>query len=456
MSSRLAALLARLPVRVRVTLAFTAAMAVLLAGAGAFLYLRLDQTLDHTVDRGLRGRVDDLLPLITHSGVALQGESLAQVLDANGTVVDSAPALRERSLLSAGQVHRAARATIVFDRKGGARGTESLRVLATPVRAQGRRLILVLGASLDPNEEVQHEFGALLAIGGPIALLIAALAGYIAAAAALRPVELMRRRATEIQAGRPGVRLPVPPADDEVARLGATLNEMLDRLEDAFARERAFVADASHELRTPLAILKGELELAMRDARDVAEFRRAVGSATEEVDRLVQLAEDLLVAARMDQGRLPVRLVEVRPAELLDRVRRRFEPRAREHGVELAAAHAPDDVLIADEPRLEQALGNLVDNALRHGAGRVELSAQVGDDVIELHVRDAGPGFPEPFLPTAFDRFTRADSARGRGGAGLGLSIVAAIAEAHGGRAVAHNRPEGGADVWLELSRGRS
>jgi two-component system, OmpR family, sensor kinase len=464
--SRLSAFVARLPVRVRVTLAFTAAMAVLLAASGAFLYIRLDHTLDDTVDQGLRGRADDLSALIGRSNSGLsdanrsplteQGESIAQVLDARGRIVDSVPGLQQTKLLTSAQVRRARTGTIVFDTdQKPVPDIDSLRVLATPLDAQGRSLILVVGASLEGNEEVQHEFGALLAIGGPILLLIAALAGYAAAAAALRPVELMRRRAQEIRATRPGRRLPVPPADDEVSRLGKTLNEMLERLEEAFARERAFVADASHELRTPLAILKGELELAMRDAKDVAEFRRSVGSATEEVDRLVQLAEDLLVVARIEQGRLPVRLEEVRLDVLLDSVAQRFGPRAAEQGIELRVVPAGTDTITADHLRLEQALGNLIDNALRYGAGPVEVSAELHAGSVELHVRDGGAGFRDDFLASAFDRFSRADGARTRGGAGLGLSIVQTIAEAHDGEAHARNRAAGGADVWLALPRVR-
>jgi signal transduction histidine kinase len=243
----------------------------------------------------------------------------------------------------------------------------------------------------------------------------------------------------------------VPPSNDEVTRLGETLNEMLERLEDAFARERQFVSDASHEIRTPLAILKGELELALRDATDVDEFRQSVTSAAEEADRLTQLAEDLLVIARFEQGQLPVRLEEVNAGDLLESVSQRFARRAAERGVELAVDAPADLELVADHLRLEQAVGNLIDNALRHGAGRIELAAVRSGDHIELHVRDEGAAFPPEFLATAFERFTRTNVARSRGGAGLGLSIVQAIATAHGGRAHASNRPEGGADVWLEL-----
>ncbi len=458
---RPSAIYARLPTRVRVTLVFTAVMALLLIAAGLLLYVRLGATLDQTVDRGLRSRAGDVSALISQadSGLAQagrspltqQGESLAQILDLRGRVVDAPPPLRDRALLNRPELARAARRTILVEHSSSPLEGDRIRLLATPVRAQGRRLLVVVGASLDATKEAQRGFGGLLLVGGPIALLIAALAGYGAAAGALRPVESMRRRAREIQASRPGRRLPVAPSNDEVTRLGETLNEMLERLEVAFARERQFVADASHELRTPLAILKGELELALRGDTDIAGLRRSVTSAAEEADRLTQLAEDLLVIARSDQGRLPVRLDTVDARNLLETVSVRVSRRATEHGVALIV-DAPGDVrLRADRLRLQQALGNLVDNALRHGAGAIELAVLRRNDRVELHVRDHGAAFPPAFLEAAFERFTRGDTTRGHGGAGLGLAIVESIARAHGGRALARNQDSGGADVWLEL-----
>ncbi len=454
-------LLARMPVRVRVALAFTAVMAVLLTATGLWLYTRLGNTLDATVDRTLRQRAADVTALIRSDDAGLseagrsplteRGETLAQIVDRQGRIVDAPPALRDKALLSPAEVRRATRDTVVVEHTSTPLEDERVRLLATPVDVRGRRIVVIVGASIEPGEEAQHEFGGLLLIGGPVALLLASAAGYAAAAGALRPVELMRRRARQIRAGQPGMRLPVPPSNDEVARLGETLNEMLARLEDAFARERAFVADASHELRTPLAILKGELELALRDAGDAEAFREAVASAAEETDRLVQLAEDLLIIARSDQGELAIRRARVDAAELLERVRERFARRATEHGVTLDAAPTSSLVIDADGLRLEQALGNLVDNALRHGDGQVALSATQGEHGVELHVRDDGPGFPEPFVAHAFERFSRADVARGRGGAGLGLAIVEAIAHAHGGEGHVANRPDGGADVWLTV-----
>jgi two-component system, OmpR family, sensor kinase len=325
------------------------------------------------------------------------------------------------------------------------------RLLATRLQARERDLIVVIGTTLADRNEALGNLRTLLLIGGPIALLLASLAGYGVTALALRPVERMRRQASDITTAEPGVRLPVPPTDDEIGRLGRTLNAMLARLEEAFQRERTFASDASHELRTPLAVLKTELELAIGRGRPREELEAALRSAVEETDRLVQLAEDLLVIARFDQGRLPVRLAAVEVDDVLADVRERFAIRSRETD-RAVVADAPDGLrLTADPERLRQALGNMVDNAFRHGRGTVRLSARTVNSHVELHVSDEGPGFPDDFLDAAFERFTRADEGRGRGGTGLGLAIVEAIASAHRGKARASNRDGGGADVWLEL-----
>ncbi|MGI8478832.1 MAG: sensor histidine kinase, partial [Gaiellaceae bacterium] len=221
------------------------------------------------------------------------------------------------------------------------------------------------------------------------------------------------------------------------------------RLEAGLARERRFVADASHELRTPLSLLQTELELALRRPRSQEELVHALQSAAEEVDRLVRLAGDLLVLARSDDGRLPLSTSPHFVREVLDAVAGRFDSRARASGRVLEVAASPEWVVTGDRLRLEQALGNLVDNALRHGAGTVRLEAKLENGFLALGVSDEGGGFPPEFLPHAFERFSRADVARGAGGAGLGLAIVDAIARAHGGHAAATNRTERGAAIVL-------
>jgi heavy metal sensor kinase len=319
------------------------------------------------------------------------------------------------------------------------------------VERDGTRFVVVSGASLGDRDEALTALRRQLLIGGPIALLLASLAGYLLAGAALRPVESMRRRAEEISATVAGRRLPVPGTDDEVARLARTLNEMLARIEAGFERERRFVAEASHELRTPLALLKTELELALRRPRSPEELRAAIASAAEETDRLTVLAEDLLVLARSDEGQLRLDSKPLRARELLDAVARRFEHRAAAAGLSLEVEAPSELTAVADRTRLEQALGNLVDNAVRYGAGTVRLEARSQNGSLELRVSDEGAGFAPEFLPRAFERFSRDDGGRVRGSTGLGLAIVQAIAKAHGGAATARNASSGGAEVTLLL-----
>ena len=227
-----------------------------------------------------------------------------------------------------------------------------------------------------------------------------------------------------------------------------TLNAMLARIDAAFDRERAFTADASHELRTPLSTLKAEVDLALDGSRPRAELEAALRSAAVEIDRLVRLSEDLLVLARADERRLSVSVAPVDLGDLADRVTGRFAQQAAAQGRRLETD--AEGVRVAADPlRLEQLLSNLIDNALRHGAGAVGVRVVRRDGAVELHVTDEGAGFEDGIQATAFDRFAK--GASNRPGAGLGLAIVAAIAQAHGGTAHAANRPGGGADVWVSL-----
>ncbi|MGH3003322.1 MAG: sensor histidine kinase, partial [Gaiellaceae bacterium] len=189
----------------------------------------------------------------------------------------------------------------------------------------------------------------------------------------------------------------------------------------------------------------------LRRTRSRSELEQVVRTAKEESDRLSQLAEDLLVVARSGHGALPVHPEPTPVQPLLERVAVRYEARAREHGRRVVTRAPAGLEALLDPVRVEQAIANLVDNALRHGDGTIELSAKADNGSVELHVTDTGHGFPPTFLPHAFERFSRADHARQSGGTGLGLAIVEAIAHAHGGRSGAANRDQGGSDVWLTL-----
>jgi two-component system OmpR family sensor kinase len=430
-----------------------------LAATGVFVYVRFESEVDNTVDAGLRSRAAELSAVVRQAGGRLDArdhhlvgrtESFAEVLDSSGRVIDSSPAIGGKSLLDSSQLEKAAAAPLFLDRGPLPGLDEGSRLLAVPVASAAGTRIVVVGASTEASDDAQGDLGQLLLLGLPFALILASIAGYGVATAALRPVEAMRARAEEISTAAPDERLPVPDTRDEVARLGNTLNEMLSRLGDALERERAFVADASHELRTPLAILRAELELALAQGRSPAELRAALASAGEETDRLTQLSEDLLTIAQTERGELPVRRARFRLADSFEAVERRFARRAEVAGRRIEVGEGAETELDADQLRLDQAIGTVVDNALRYGGGTITLAAQRAGETVEIHVRDEGEGFPPAFLDRAFERFSRAPGVRD-GGSGLGLAIVATVAEAHGGSAHAANRPQGGADVWLVI-----
>jgi two-component system OmpR family sensor kinase len=457
----------RLPIRFRLTAAFALAMVLVLVAAGLFVYLRLEDDLNESLNSSLEARA----AAVAGSGDAATGapeeaeEGFAQVLSAGGDVLGRAGHARGAALTAA-ERERAERGRFTFEREVP-RVEGTVRVLAGPLTVTEGTLgdasglgagaappsgVFAVGQSLDDRDETLNGVIASFAVGGPVAVLLASLVGFLLARAGLRPVEAIRRRAGEVSLDQPGERLPLPAAHDEVRRLGETLNEMLDRMRRSFERERRFVADAGHELRTPVAVIRAELEGALRSGGHDPEVREALVAALEECDHLAQLAEDLLIVARAAEGALPLRRepIEVRP--LLEGVRARFEDRAPERGRGISVDGGDGLRVEADELRLRQALGNLVDNALRYGAGEIVLSSHpaASNGGVELEVSDRGPGFAPELADRAFERFARGDVARTRGGTGLGLAIVRAIAEAHGGSAeiVAG---EAGATVRLSL-----
>ncbi|MCW2979041.1 MAG: integral rane sensor signal transduction histidine kinase [Solirubrobacterales bacterium] len=419
-------MIGRLPVRLKLTLAFTIAIAAVLTATALFLYLRLRTELDNRIDQSLQSRLEVVSnrlqngsggPRALARAVARgeEGSGFVQiVLPGSRTVVGAREGLGDEPVLDRADLARLAEDGGTYDLQSGQPELGPVRIAAAPVAVGTHHYLVAVGATLEERNEALSNVRTLLLIGGPIALILAALTGWVVVGAALRPVD-----------------------------------RMLVRLEDGLRRERTFVADASHELRTPLTQLKMELELMRQERPDGDQFDTAIAAAIGDTDRLSMLSEDLLVLARSDRDRLPVNREEVDVGALFATVAARYPT----DQVEVEGAgdgDSPRPTIGADRSRLEQALGNLVDNALAHGAPPVRLSAVRRPGTVELHVTDTGGGFPPDFIPQAFDRFSQASPGDGGSGTGLGLAIVRAIAEAHGGIAGAGNR-DGGADVWLAL-----
>ena len=371
-------------------------------------------------------------------------DTAQQVIAPDGQVLAATSNLAGQTALSPSELDTARRGQLVADhsRLGNLQGP--VRVAAGPVPG-GR--IVVAAQSLADRDAAVADLRNELATGFPIVLLAAALGAYLLAAAALRPVERMRARAAGISATDAHARLPVPPARDEIHHLGTTFNELLQRLQDALERERQFVSDAGHELRTPLSLLTTELELALRRPRSNPELVAAMRSALDETTRLSRLARDLLTVADTGSSAEPP-TIDLR-TQLLAIGERYRHSLGDQLDIDCPAAQ----YIRVDPDDLDRIISNLIDNATQHGAPPITIHVQqVSADSVEIRVADHGPGFPAGFLPRAFDRFTRADTARTTGGTGLGLAIVDTLTQRNHGTVTARNRPAGGAEITIRLA----
>jgi signal transduction histidine kinase len=448
------------PIRLRIALVFALALAIAFALGGWLFLSQLSAATLRSTDSALAARLlqagrdpeNETAPVAAlPPGGPAPGESVVQIVDGSGRVRRASAHAGQASLLTPAELSQARRHQVVLTRTIG---DQPLRLLAAPLPEQDG-WVEIVGVSLATSDDTLRQAAVGLLIGGTAFVILAGIGAYWLARAALAPVERLRREAAALSEDDTGATLRVPGTHDEIAALAGTMNELLLRLRSALARQRAFVADASHELRTPFAVLHGELELAGRPGRSKDELSAAVASAAQEASRLTRITDDLLLLAKGDENKLSLQLERTDVTSLLARSADRARARAGAAGVTCRIEAAAGLTAIADAGRLRQAVDNLVDNALRFAPPGTEvvIRAGIAAGFLLIEVSDSGPGFPAEFLPHAFERFRRPDQGRARsaGGAGLGLAIVHAIASAHGGTAVAANRPEGGATVRLEI-----
>lgn len=451
-----------MPLRLRMALLVGLIASLLVGAASALFFDRFSQDMLRSVDDQLLRQSAIWLQVMADGedddpGVRASDEVL-QVLAADGAVLLRSRAAEAAPLLTPAQRALAGRQPV---RLTVGEESAAVRVLARPLsRSDVGGTVLVLGTPLQPVEDTEHRVQYLAVAGGVPAVLLAMLGAWLLAGAGLRPVERMRAQAASIGSRQPGGRLAVPSTRDELARLADTFNSLLDRLQDSLSRERAFVADAGHELRTPLTILAAELELAARPGRTRDQLADALSVAQEETQRLIRLAEDLLLLARAQDGTGFLHPVDVAVGEVTAPAVRGARALSHDRDIRVEADGDLGQRAVLDPDRVREALDNLLENAVRHtpdgGCIRLTVTADPQAGELRLAVRDSGEGFGEEFLPQAFGRFQRADRSRSRadGGTGLGLAIVRAIALAHGGWVAAANRPEGGAVVTLALPLG--
>src|SRR5438067_4146392 len=397
----------RFPLRLRVTLAFGVGMAVVLSALGLFLYVRVGHDLMNGIDMELRSRgqvggdgiAHRITRLVRAPGHLIDPDvAFAQFLGPGGAILDSSSAVSGAPMLSRRDLGTAGDPAFFTTHVHGV--DDPARVLAVPRGGGPSRVYVVVGATLGDRNEALARLALALAVGGPIALGLVSWGGWVMAGSALRPVERMRREAAAISLAEPAPRLSVPETGDELARLGSTLNSMLGRLQEAVQKEQRFLDWASHELRTPLGVLKMELELALARSRTPEELKGALEDALAETDRVVRLAEHLLVLSRTRGGAMPLHREDTSVAWVLERAAASHQARGEAAGMAFSVECADAIHARLDRERLRQALDDLIDNSLRHArpGTAVVLSAQRSDGRVSVTVRDDGPGFSAELL----------------------------------------------------------
>lgn len=434
------------PIVTRLVLTVAGTMAVVLLTAGAFVFWRVQFALDRQLDEDLHG-YQELVDRAVRAGSTpannSSGESY-QVYDTSGRV------------RSGDADHRLVTASVVRRAAGGAperldvgrllpAAAHPVRIGTTLLRTPRGPVVVAAAVSRSRHDEALRELLLQLAIADLATLAAASFVGYRVARAALDPVEWYRLAAGRAEQTPTAPLLPVEAGkDDEVTRLGHTFNALLERIGAANERERQFLADTSHELRSPLSVMRAELEVALLRPRGEQETRAALESMRDQVERLITLSNALLDLEELRATGVPADEVVDLPGLVADVVGRYAA--AAEAQRRPLESHCPAAELRGNAHWLDLALGNLVSNALRYGAGTIRVVVEQTEGRTLLSVGDEGAGFPEGFSAKAFDRFSRAETSRTSGGTGLGLALVQAVAQAHGGVASI-----AGARVTLDL-----
>jgi two-component system OmpR family sensor kinase len=456
-----------LSIRAKLTLWYFSLAALVLAAFAVAIYFYFSRGLLNTIDASLRNHAERIAQAVGHPsaieepsnpGVLILAPQFVSVLNRDGEVTDQIPDAEGREVpVIRPALERATREWKPQFDETSLSPTEHVRIITWPARdEEGETFFVVEGQSLRDVQRAQRQLILLLAVANPLALLLASLGGLWLANKALRPVDRLTRAAERIGRGNLSERVEEHRSHDEIGRLAATFNQMIGRLEQAFDRERRFTADASHELKTPLAVLRGDIEVALRRERTPVEYQRVLQSSLEEIARLTKLTEDLLTLARSDAGESVLDLEQVQLDQLASEARAFIAPLAESAGVALTYDAPKSPVSIeGDQKRLKQLLVNLMDNAIKYTAagGSARLSLSVKDSSAVIEVTDTGRGIPASALPHVFERFYRQTDPRDSRvtGFGLGLAISKWIVDAHGGWIEADSREGHGSRFTVRL-----
>ncbi|HOW84843.1 MAG TPA: ATP-binding protein [Candidatus Aminicenantes bacterium] len=451
-------MIAHKSIKFRLTVWYLIAFALILVVFGTVAYYLLSRALYRNLDESLKARVLELKGTIKFEGERVlfdrKLDEIVLIYDADGRLWQRlGPANLAISDVQ-GTVQQALFGTPSFVSAETENGP-NIRMYATPINIDSQtRAALVVGRVTTDILSVLAAFRMVMLNSSILVVLLAGVGGWFLAGRTLKPVERMADIARGIGESDLSRRIDVV-GDDELGRLASTLNGMIARLEEAFVKQRQFVADASHELRTPLAVLQAESSLALEKTRDPEEYRRSLELVSQEVAYMSEIVGKLLVLARSDSGCEPLNVQDVDLAGLLAELGQDLEALAQEKGLRLGLGPLDGPTVRGDRVKLRQLFMNILDNAIRYtpAGGEVALSVSRQDEQAVVAVRDTGAGIPEDHLPFIFDRFYRVDKVRtnGEGGTGLGLAIATSIARMHGGSIEVESRVGEGTTFLVRL-----
>ncbi|MEK6784519.1 MAG: ATP-binding protein [Nitrospirota bacterium] len=443
-----------MPLRVRLTLWYGTALALVLIIFSVVLYVITARSLRDTVDESLEDTAmtavrsleeRGFLPLINEEELLSQFPELTridkffQIFSPSGTITIRSPNIKQHEVpLSRTALDATFAGQKIFESAKYPK-EPPLRLISVPIVYRGNLLYIVqVGTSMESVGETLQRFLVLLVVAIPIALAVSLAGGWFLAGRALRPVDKITLAAQRIAAGDLSQRLSMPAAHDEIGRLAATFNNMIGRLDTSFRQIRQFTSDASHELRTPLTVMKGETDLVLRRPRLLDDYKSVLESNLEEIDRMTRIVDELLFLSRADMGEVRVESLPVAMESLVEDIHRQAKLLAQDRNIEVLLGTIMPVVVQGDDLRLRELLLNLVENAMKYSysGGKVEIALLNDGREARLSVTDYGIGIAPADHKKIFQRFFRTDVARGhtKKGTGLGLAICAWIAELHKGR----------------------
>ena len=448
----------RAGVRARSTMAAVLVVSIALAAGTAMLVLLLQKALIVGVQDAGRTRAGEVATQLRAEGVSGLGDQLVenvragqiiQVVNQGGTVVATSMPRTAKTPLSRARPGQGHVLVAEADSLPATRdGDPYLITTLGAVDTKGLSYTVIIASPIGAQRESLRTVLFYLLVGMPLLVLLVGSATWVLVGRALHPVDMIRSRVHGIGAAQLADRVPVPDTGDEIARLAVTMNEMLDRLQNAQTAQRRFVSDASHELRSPLATLTAALGVALGDPtgrtwRELHEVMEA------EADRMRRLIDDLLLLAKADDNGLRLARTDVDLDDLLDAETRRLRTST---DLSIHAYLSPLRVS-GDVDRLSQVVRNLADNAVRHADHQIRLALVQEHDNALIVVEDDGPGIPSCDRERVFERFVRLDESRerGNGGSGLGLAIVQEVVRGHGGSVIISASGLGGARFEVRL-----